>query len=164
MKRCKVTNDPLTINRIKNLNIEIKNYFTFEKRKQVRRGILPGNSRTLWKAVNIAKNLNSNELPAKMYESGIEISNDNLPDVFAKFFDNKVKTIVNEMDVDFNVYNGKKLVNSLNANFMCEKDVLNAIMSLKTKNCEGYDRIPQRFFTDGAPILLKPLSVSISSF
>lgn len=159
LKKCKVTNDPLTINRIKNLNIEIKNYFTFEKRKQVRRGILPGNSRTLWKAVNIAKNLNSNELPAKMYESGIEISNDNLPDVFAKFFDNKVKTIVNEMDVDVNVYNGKKLVNSLNANFMCEKDVLNAIMSLKTKNCEGYDRIPQRFFTDGAPILIKPLSV-----
>ena len=42
---------------------------------------------------------------------------------------------------------------------MCENDVLNAIMSLKTKNCEGYDRIPQRFLTDGAPILLKPISV-----
>ena len=159
LKRLRITRDPEIRNKIKNLNIEIKNYFTFEKRKQVRRGILPGNNRTLWKAVNIAKNLNSNELPPKMYKGGIEISNDNLPDVFAKFFDNKVKNIVNEMDVDVNVYNGKKKLASNNVNFMCENDVLNAIMSLKTKNCEGYDRIPQRFLTDGAPILLKPISV-----
>jgi hypothetical protein len=46
-----------------------------------------------------------------------------------------------------------------NLNCMCKNDVLNAIMSLKNKHCEGYDRILQRVFTDGGPTLLKPLSV-----
>ena len=29
---------------------------------------------------------------------------------------------------------------------------------IKTKNCEGYDRIPQRIFADGAEILVTPLT------
>ena len=36
------------------------------KRRRVRKGIIPGNSKSLWKAVNIAKDVNSNEIPTKM--------------------------------------------------------------------------------------------------
>jgi hypothetical protein len=69
------------------------------------------------------------------------------------------KKIVSEMEVDINVCNGKYKKDSKNANIICESDVLNAIMSLKTKHCEGYDHIPPIFLSCDAPILLKPLSV-----
>ena len=32
------------------------------------------------------------------------------------------------------------------------------VRQLKIKNCEGYDRIPQRFLIDGIDILINPLS------
>ena len=36
-------------------------------------------------------------------------------------------------------------------------DVLLAVKSLKTKNCEGHDRLPQRILIDGIEILINPL-------
>ena len=56
--------------RVKNLNIEIKYYFNLNKRMRVRKGIIPGNSRSLWKAINIEKDINSNEIPRRMFEGG----------------------------------------------------------------------------------------------
>ena len=41
--------------RIKHLNIEIRNFYYGKTRLKVRRGILPGNSKSLWDAVKIAK-------------------------------------------------------------------------------------------------------------
>ena len=41
---------------------------------------------------------------------------------------------------------------------MTPLEVLNAVKSLKTKNCEGHDRIPQRILIDGIQYLLDPLS------
>ena len=37
-------------------------------------------------------------------------------------------------------------------------NVETCIKSIKIKNCEGYDRIPQRILADGAELLLEPLS------
>ena len=45
---------------------------------------------------------------------------------------------------------------------MSEIEIINAVMSLKTKNCEGYDRIPQRVLTDGIQILIKPFTLLFS--
>ena len=39
--------DPTLKSRIKNLNYEIKSHFTSQKRNKVRKGIVPGNSKTL---------------------------------------------------------------------------------------------------------------------
>ena len=39
--------------RIKQLNVEIKCYFFSEKRSKVRRNIIPGNTKSLWRAVNL---------------------------------------------------------------------------------------------------------------
>jgi hypothetical protein len=44
---------------------EIKNHFVSIKRNNVRRGIIPGNIKTLWDAVNIAKDRNIEDLPEK---------------------------------------------------------------------------------------------------
>ena len=40
---------------------------------------------------------------------------------------------------------------------MKESNILEAVMSLKLKNSEGFDRIPQRIIIDGIPKLLKLL-------
>ena len=42
---------------------------------------------------------------------------------------------------------------------MTSKDIAECLRSIKIKNCEGYDRIPQRVLVDGAEILIKPLVV-----
>ena len=39
-----------------------------------------------------------------------------------------------------------------------EKNVIDAIILIKPKNCEGYDQIPQRILLDGVQYLLKPLA------
>ena len=41
---------------------------------------------------------------------------------------------------------------------MTRNEVLGAVKTLSIKNCEGHDRIPQRFFIDGIEILIGPLS------
>ena len=37
-------------------------------------------------------------------------------------------------------------------------DIYESVMQLKLKNCEGYDRIPQRILIDGINALIVPLS------
>ena len=76
--------------RIENLSNEIKDHFVMNKRNRVRKGIIPGNSKSLWKAVNIAKDVNSNEIPSKMYRDWIEINEEERSESFADFFENKI--------------------------------------------------------------------------
>ena len=66
-------------------------HFVNDKKKRVRKGILPGNNKSLWTAVNIAKNINKQDLADMMYLNGELINNKNLPDVFAHYFENKIK-------------------------------------------------------------------------
>ena len=60
--------------RIKNLNVEIINHFHFEKRNSIRRKIVPGNSKSLWKAVNIANDNGVCTLPDCMTLEGRAVS------------------------------------------------------------------------------------------
>ena len=41
---------------------------------------------------------------------------------------------------------------------MTSKDITECLKTIKIKNCEGYDRIPQRILVDGAESLITPLS------
>ena len=54
-------------NRIKNLNVEIKNHFDSKKTCSVRRKITPGNTKSLWDAVKLAKDINNPKLPNHMF-------------------------------------------------------------------------------------------------
>ena len=45
---------------------------------------------------------------------------------------------------------------------MSRTEILDVIASIKTKNCEGFDRIPQRVLVDGADVLIHPLTVLFS--
>ena len=41
---------------------------------------------------------------------------------------------------------------------MSQSDIIECVKSIKVKNCEGYDRIPQRILVDGIDHLAKPLT------
>ena len=60
-----------------------KNKGVQEKRLKVRQGIKPGNSKSLWEAVKIAKDQNIEELPDQMKFNGNTIPNENLAEEFA---------------------------------------------------------------------------------
>ena len=46
--------------------------------------------------------------------------------------------------IDPNVYNGNRRITSTEENFMTSQNILRAVQSIKMKNAEGGDRIPQR--------------------
>ena len=144
--------------RVKHLNIEIKQHFAEQKSFFVRKKIIPGNSKTLWEAVKIAKDIHTPKLPPKMSLENIEIQNIDLPDVFAQFFENKVNKIVNDQQISDSVYNGKRKIWTVDHHFMSIDNILEAVKSLKSKISEGYDRIPQRILVEGIEILKYPLS------
>jgi hypothetical protein len=51
----------------------------------------PGNSQSLWKAAKIAKDVNITTLLKILFQEGIAIPSNDLPDRFANHFDNKSK-------------------------------------------------------------------------
>ena len=83
MKKLKSDKSQETKMRIKHLSTEIKSHFVQEKRLKVRQGIKPGNSKSLWEAVKIAKDQNIEELPDQMKFNGNTIPNENLAEEFA---------------------------------------------------------------------------------
>ena len=78
------------------------------KRNRVRKGIIPGNSKSLWKAVKLAKDVNSNEISSKMYREGNEIVEDEVAENFAEFFENKISNLLADIVIDPGVYNGTR--------------------------------------------------------
>ena len=145
--------------KIKNLDSSIKNHFYHDKRKRVRRGILPGNSKSLWTAVRIAKDQNVESFPKVVYDNNVKIPDTNVPDTVAVFFDNKVRRLVMDSIIDPSIYNGRKKITVNDCFFMGRDAILDCVASLKIKNAEGYDRVPQRIIKDGINHLIVPLTV-----
>ena len=159
LKKTIANNRPDRKDLLKSLNKEIKLFFHTQKKKQVRCGILPGNSKSLWDAVRIANDKNVTGLPETLYFEGVELQNNNKPTAFGDLFFNKVKNITEQTLTNPNVYNGHiKITEHLDFT-LGEKEVGESIKSLKTKNCEGFDRIPQRVLTDGINELTPPLTI-----
>ena len=69
---------------------------TTPKKSAIERSIIPGNSKSLWNTVNIAKNKYISHLPPIMYLNKIQIPGEDLPDTFATYFKDKINKIVNE--------------------------------------------------------------------
>ena len=124
---------------IKTLNKEIKSFFYQAKSKTIRKSIIPGNSKTLWDAVNKAKDLNVDSIPETLYHNEIKVPKHKQAKAFADFFSDKVKTIISSATIAENVYNGKRLIYSDSTPFMSSINVLNCLKDIKIKNCEGFD-------------------------
>ena len=158
LKRQKTSNTPALSARIKTLNKEIRDFFQVKKSKKVRKTIIPGNTKSLWTAVKIAKDVNVSHLPETFYENNQEIQRESLPDRFASFFDEKIKSLLQDVRTEENVYNGFRKIEAENKMFMTKKDILECMKSLKCKNSEGFDRIPQRVLVDGVEHLINPFT------
>ena len=93
-----------------------------------------------------------------MFLNNTKISNNTLPEVFGKFFSDKVSNLTNNLIINDNVYNGNRKIDSQNEFFMSGTEILDVLSSIKLKNCEGFDRIPQRILVEGAESLIQPLT------
>ena len=158
LKKTIANNTPEKRSLLKSLNYEIKNYFKQIKSKKVRRSLVPGNSKSLWDAVKIASDVNVTCLPDTLYQNGIELPKDKIADAFGDFFVHKVKTIINSTITNPLVHNGHQKIQTHTEFPLNESDIMECVKSLKIKNCEGYDRIPQRILSEGIEILVTPLT------
>ena len=87
-----------------------------------------------------------------------DVPHNELPDIFADFFKNKVKAIVDSQKITYLVYNGTRKLQTTDHHFMSLNNINAAVKTLKSKNCEGHDRIPRKILKDGIDILKFPLS------
>jgi hypothetical protein len=108
--------------------------------------------------VKIANDKNIEPKLRVMFKNNSEVDYESLPDEFAKFFDSKVKNIVNSVTVNSDVYNGQRLVISGVNMFMDTEAIISVVGTMKVKNSKGYDRIPQRVIIEGINHLIKPLT------
>ena len=150
-KNCEIKKEIVVLNKL------IRRFFFNTKAERIRKIILPGNSESLWKAVKAAKDINVNSLPKRMFENNYEIEEDSLQQRFASFFDQKIKKILDDVKISPMVYNGINKITNGNRFFMQLESVKSSMLSLKPKNSEGFDRIPQRILKDGADVLSIPM-------
>jgi hypothetical protein len=62
------------------------------------------------------------------------------------------------VSIDENVYNGTRKVFSREEMFVGPLSMKQCMLTLKSKNTEGVDRIPQKILLDGVDLLEAPLS------
>ena len=144
---------------LKNISKSIKSFYYEERKLKVRRRIVPGNNKSLWDAVKIAKDVEPTPLPPTIIKDSVSYKRKDAATAFAQFFEEKVKKLEKDLKVRDVVENGRRIVNSQEVNFMTLERVAECLNELKIKNCEGYDRIPLRILKEGAQILAKPLTV-----
>ena len=125
---------------------------------KVRKGILPGDCKSLWYAVKLAKNQGPNIIPSNILLKGIDVTGDEVSESFAGFFDKKVVGIVDSTSVNPGVHIGRRKFHTDSLMSMASHKILECIKSLKVKNTEGYNIIPQRIIIDGQDSLIKPLT------
>ena len=84
------------------------------------------------------------------------------PDSIGEFFNVKVRGLVDDTVMDRNVYNGKLKLQSESMFFMDYDSIVDCVKSLKIKNSEGNDRVPQIILFDGLDHLIDPLTTLFS--
>jgi hypothetical protein len=75
------------------------------------------------------------------------------------YFDIKIKDVLRQTSIDDNICNGVMKVMVENKFFMDQTSVRQCIYSLKVKNTDGYDLIPQRILVGSIGILIGPFSI-----
>ena len=148
---------------IKLLSCEIETYFETSKKSRVQCVVMgKGNSGNIWKAVRVAKNLNADSLSQNFTLGEEPIATCETANAFGRFFSLKVSTLLAKTRLSPNVYNGKNKLIVLDRNFMSKNDVKECMYSIKSKRCEGYDRIPVNVICDARDLLLDPYAVLFS--
>ena len=144
--------------RIKVLNKSIRDHFVNVKINRGRSATV-GPTVNIWKAVNLAKNVNVNSIPKNLTRGGVPVAEGTVAESFANFFRDKIGDNVSKTNVNSNaVYNGKCKLIVQNRNFMQKSDIKACMNVLNTKKCEGFDRIPVCILADAKAVLLDNLT------
>ena len=160
-KTCK---SPILSIEIKDLNREIKEHFDQKRSSMIKNKIANGSTEGLWKAVKIAKNVPTNSLPNNLTLNNTPVPTNNLSNAFAGFFSNKIEIIKTELNINHVVYNGKNKLIVDNRFFMSKDDVIKAMLDVKPKLSEGYDRLPPIMLHDACDILSTPFTTLFKKF
>ena len=75
-----------------------------ERKQQIRRKLKPGNSKTTWDAVNIARDNETSQIPKKMHLQDEIINKEDQPESFANFFKTKIINLAYTCSTLDNVY------------------------------------------------------------
>ena len=73
LKLLKNSKNRTILENIKEVNKSILEKGKQLKRNSIRRSLVPGNSKSLWNAVNLAKDINPNFIPQDMSDNGIVV-------------------------------------------------------------------------------------------
>ena len=144
---------------IKELNKKIKQSRFNQRRDYIRKNMKPGDQKSLWDSVSKSQQVEPQNIPDQMEWNGQIVSKHERANAFASEFKNKVEKIHSETRILPDIYNGYRKVIDQDKNFITENSVLECLISLKTKTCYGYDRIPLKVLKDGAQALYKPITV-----
>ena len=87
--------------------------------------------------MNIAKDINNDELPKQMFKDGILLDNENLQEEFSNFFNTQIQNLVSTTQIDEEVFNGSAKVQSREINFMTEINILKAVGLIKLKTLKA---------------------------
>ena len=149
---------PCNSSKIKDLNKDIRTYFSGRRVSSVRKAAYGAKSK-LWNAVKLAKNQCPTELPRNLTLNGVSIPASKYANSFATHFSEKIKSNIAKSNLSPNtVYNGTCKLLVGNRHFMKCSDVKECLTDLKNKKCEGYDRIPLCVLRDSSEALIDPLS------
>ena len=116
------------------MNFEIKTYYYSEKRFNVRKNLIPGSWKSLWKAVKIAKYIGSESLPCNMTFGNMNILEHERSVYFASFFEEKVRSVTDNVRVDDRVFNGTRKIDAESELFMGPDDVIKCIKPYTEKD------------------------------
>ena len=97
-----------------------------------------GTGADLGKAVKIAKNIATSDLPSNLTVGGVPVPSGGVANSFAKHFNDKIKLNLSKTNVKINeVYNGKCKLIVQDRNFMSKADVKECLSNLPNKNVRG---------------------------
>ena len=111
----------------------------------------------IWKAVRMAQNKSTLEIPANLSYKNVEVNEKDRVNVFADFFHEKIEKLTANVSIPENIPNGYNKLFVGDRFFMEESDIRECLNTLKPKMCKGYDRIPVNIIFDARELLIPTL-------
>jgi len=140
------------VEKIKNLNDAIRNESASDIRKKVRNVIRPGDSKTFWKSVNLARNKGDFSQQSEIhFENTIAKTNHEKAQLFADYFEKTIKQLRAKSDVT-DCFNGHPNDVIPDGNFFSPQLIGKLLSSIKKSQCAGFDRIPMIYLRDAAEV------------
>ena len=101
----------------------------------------------IWKAVKIAKNQSTIDIPPNLTYKNVDVSEKESANVFAEFFHEKIENFKAKILVSNDVHNGHNKLVVASRFFMEESDIRDCLDLLKPKMCEIVPKLDIYFFT-----------------